>query len=111
MPANSTASMPTFLVIDDWGSGFTAELRIVNNSEEPVPAVWTLEFDTSFDLTGLWPAEYLILGNGRVVVTSPEWSSAVSPGESFTIGMQGSHAGTISAPSDMVLNGSPVDIQ
>lgn len=100
-----------FLVIDDWGSGFTAELRIVNNSEEPVPAVWTLEFDTSFDLTGLWPAEYQILGNGRVVVNSPEWSSEVSPGESFTIGIQGSHAGTISPPSNMVLNGSPVDIQ
>jgi hypothetical protein len=101
----------SFLVVDDWGTGFTAELKIVNNSEEPIPGVWTLEFVSSFDLTGLWPAEYQILENGRVVVTSPEWFNAVSPGESFTIGMQGSHVGAISTPSDMILNGSPVEIE
>ena len=100
----------SFLVIDDWGTGFTAELVIVNNGEKTIPGAWTLEFDTTFELTGLWPADHEILENGRIRVSAPEWSDDVVPGGSFTIGLQGNHDGVIQPPSNMTLDGSPVDL-
>ncbi|MDG2148679.1 MAG: glycoside hydrolase family 9 protein [Planctomycetota bacterium] len=100
-----------FEITDDWGSGFTADLTFTNGGQDLIPADWVIEFDATFGIVNLWQGELYSQTNGHFVVLAPEWSEAVEPGESFSIGFQGTgSSGTIAETTDVTLNGSPVPI-
>jgi hypothetical protein len=100
-----------FDITDDWGSGFTADLTFTNGGEDPIPADWVVEFDATFGIVNLWQGDLYSQANGHFVVFSPDWSKAVEPGESFSIGFQGTYSsGTIAEPTNVTLSGSPVSI-
>ena len=42
-------------VTNDWGNGFTGEIKIQNLSAEPIEA-WRLNFDTNFIIEDIWNA-------------------------------------------------------
>ncbi|MEC7353457.1 MAG: cellulose binding domain-containing protein, partial [Planctomycetota bacterium] len=99
----------SFTINDDWGSGFTAELVLTNNSQESVDAGWTVQFTSGFEIDNIWPADFQVGPGGAVTVTAPEWANPLNPGDSITIGMQGSYgSGSITLPENVTLNGTVV---
>lgn len=99
----------SFSIIDDWGSGFTAELVLTNNSQETIGAGWTVQFTSGFEIDNIWPADFQVGPGGAVTVTAPEWANPLNPGDSITIGMQGSYgSGSITLPENVTLNGTVV---
>ena len=102
----------TFSVEDSWNTGFTANITFTNSSDEPIPGDWVIEFDANFSIVNLWQGELQSQTGGHVVVLAAEWSNDVNPGESFTIGFQGAYSSeSIDIPTNVTLNGSPVDIE
>jgi hypothetical protein len=84
---------------------------ITNYGAESIPAAWTIEFVSSFNIDNIWPADFQIGANGAVSVFAPEWSQPIANGESIVIGMQGSYSsGTIEEPSEVTLNGTEIEL-
>jgi hypothetical protein len=100
----------SFTILDDWGSGFTAELVVTNYGEESIRADWAMEFQSSFEVDNIWPAEYQVDAGGTVTVFAPDWSQPVASGDSIVVGIQGSYSGGFAGPSEVVLNGSAVQL-
>ncbi|MEM9002835.1 MAG: glycoside hydrolase family 9 protein, partial [Cyanobacteria bacterium P01_F01_bin.86] len=79
------------IVVNDWEVGFTANLVITNVSNEPI--TWSqLTFEAPFEITNLWNGEILSAGADTYVVGSPNWNDTIAPGNSITIGFNGSKA-------------------
>ena len=107
----------TFAIEDSWGGqgqegGFNAGMTFTNGSDEPISADWTIEFDATFGIVNLWQGDLQSQVDGHFVILAPEWSGVVNPGESFTIGFQGTYSsGSIDIPTNVTLNGSAVSIE
>ena len=102
----------SFDVEDDWGDGFIAYMIFTNGSDEPIPAEWTIEFDATFGIVGLWQGELQSQNDGHFVVVAPWWSETVEPGESFSIGFEGAYSsGSFDLPTNIFLNGSAVQLE
>ncbi|NEQ30839.1 MAG: hypothetical protein F6K04_07535 [Leptolyngbya sp. SIO4C5] len=77
-----------FAVINDWGTGFTANLIITNLGNTPLD--WShLTFDAPFTITHLWNGELLSQDNGSYVITQADWNGSIAPGSSIAIGFNG----------------------
>lgn len=80
-----------FVIKNDWGSGFTAELVITNLGDSLME--WPqLSFDASFSIRNLWNGSILSDADGQYVVASETWNRTLDPGESITIGFNGRKA-------------------
>lgn len=74
-------------------------------------AEWIIEFDATFEISGLWQGELQSQSDGHFVVLPPSWSEIVEPGESFSIGFEAVYSsGSIETPTNVTLNGAPVAI-
>jgi hypothetical protein len=93
-----------FHVVNDWGSGFQAEIEITNLGTNPI-AGWTLEFSLPRSIVSLWNGIY----TGRVgdvhTVDNAASNAQILPGESVTIGFNGVAGGLTEAPAGILLNG------
>ena len=96
----------SFVVTNDWGSGFNADLIIHNDSNQCLSG-WNLEFDAPFSIDNVWNGVFVSQENGRIRIVNEGWNGNVCHGESFTVGFQAS--GTVTEPSNMRLNNSVVN--
>ncbi|MEL6383162.1 MAG: glycoside hydrolase family 9 protein [Cyanobacteria bacterium J06626_18] len=79
------------IVANDWATGFTANLVITNVSNKPI--TWSqLTFEAPFEITNLWNGEILNEDSGSYVIGSPGWGKTIAPGNSISIGFNGSKA-------------------
>ncbi|MEO3809079.1 cellulose binding domain-containing protein [Sphaerisporangium sp. B11E5] len=90
----------------EWGTGFSANLVIKNMGSTPI-GPWTLRFHFPGDqrVTQLWNASLNQSGQW-VTIGGPSWS-VIGPGQTYTLGFNGSYSGTNSPPTDFTLNGYP----
>ncbi|MBG79622.1 MAG: hypothetical protein CMJ39_02785 [Phycisphaerae bacterium] len=97
-----------FVVVDQWESGFQATLSIHNNTGNPIDG-WQLEFDVSYQLTGLWPVGPSLWSqdvSGHVTVQNESWNAVIADGSVLEIGFQAE--GSPSVPSHVTINGNQV---
>jgi cellulase/cellobiase CelA1 len=103
-PAPSILYGIDFRVVNDWGSGFQAEIEITNLGADPIGG-WTLDFTLPRSITSLW--------NGRLVgsdglshtVQNETWNAQILPGESVVVGFNGATGGLTEGASGFLLNG------
>lgn len=97
-----------FQVEEDWGSGRTASLTLIND-EATAFTDWQLEFDYSGEIQSLWNAEVENLGGGRYRISPPNWDNTLDAGESLAVGFVA--IGNHSEPTGFSFqgNGGPVD--
>lgn len=93
-----------FRVLNDWGSGFQAEIEITNLGAEPI-AGWTLEFSLPRSITSLWNGSFVGSVGDVHTVDNAAWNAEILPGESVTIGFNGVTGGLATEPTDVRLNG------
>ena len=92
-------------VQNDWGSGFTGTITITNTGEQATQS-WTLEFGFAAgqQITHGWSGNWSQDG-AHVTVTSKSWNAELDPGESTTIGFNGTYSGSNPEPEAFALNG------
>lgn len=72
-------------IIEQWGTGFNAELVITNISDEPIEA-WTYSFDSNFIIENLWDARILESTDNHHTIASEMWTNPIAAGDSKVIG-------------------------
>ncbi len=73
-------------VVDDWNSGFKAEISIINDSAETING-WELSWSWSDGSTfsSGWQATYNCSGSSCVASTPP-WNPAIAPNQTYVMG-------------------------
>ncbi|HEY9878919.1 MAG TPA: Calx-beta domain-containing protein, partial [Leptolyngbyaceae cyanobacterium] len=101
IPANVS-----FVVTNDWGTGFTADLTIRNTGTTPING-WTLAFNAPYNIDQAWSSTLTKLPDSRYSVNPLSWNTTIPAGGSVTFGYRGiKAAGTVAtAPTNYTLNG------
>lgn len=85
----------TYTLTNNWGSGFTAEIKVTNNTGSTVNN-WSVSWQESgASITSAWNAT--LSGSNPYSATGLSWNSTLAPGASATFGLQGN--GTAGAPT------------
>jgi beta-glucosidase len=87
-------------VTNDWGSGFTAEVKITNTSSTPISG-WTLEFDLAGNIVNLWNGAFTKNAT-HYTVKNASWNGNLAPGGSATFGFQANYSGGRPNPSNCI---------
>ena len=104
-PGASALTFETnFSVLNDWGSGFQAELELTNLGSEAIEG-WTLAFDLDRPITSLWNGVYLGTIDGLHTAQDAGWNATLAPGASITLGFNGGAGGPLVPPTTVLLNG------
>jgi endo-1,4-beta-xylanase len=95
---------------NNWGgsNGFTATVAIANTGTTAING-WTLAFTfpSGQRITDNWAATWnQASGSANVTATNLNWNANISPGNSISIGFNGSHTGTNTAPNAFTINGT-----
>lgn len=77
-----------YVVVDDWGSGFVANIRITNNGSTPISS-WNVNWEYSGNtvMTNGWNAEFS--GNNPYSASNMSWNGAIQPNATVEFGFQG----------------------
>ncbi len=98
-----------FILSNDWGSGFVAQVKIANNSSEPLTD-WTIDFRFDREITNIWNAEIVRREGDRYTIRAASWNRTIPPGGEVTFGFQGRRGGILESPTEVVLNDRPIDL-
>ncbi|GGO21682.1 hypothetical protein GCM10010116_43640 [Microbispora rosea subsp. aerata] len=93
--------------VNDWGSGFTAEVTITNRSSSPING-WTLQwtFGGNQRITNHWNSTITQSGQ-QVTASNAAWNGTIGAnGGTASFGFQGSYSGANPLPTAFTLNGT-----
>ncbi len=93
-----------YRTLDDWGSGFTGELKLTNLTDQAWDG-WEVEFDWEHNLTQFWSSTLVSRSGQHYVVKNASWNTRVEPGASVTFGFSGNPGNVVTSPSNIVING------
>ncbi|WP_395244813.1 cellulose binding domain-containing protein [Agromyces sp. MMS24-K17] len=96
--------------VEDWGSGFNANLTVTNRSAAPISG-WELTFGLSDGqrVQKSWGAA--VEQSGSTATASAEnWNASIAAGGSVSFGLNATSQGDSSAPSGFALNGTACDV-
>jgi endoglucanase len=109
LQASGAEMEAAFVVRQDWRSGFTGELILLNRGQQPIDG-WKVEAEFAFQIHGVWGAEWSP-GAGAVVFSPYEWNRRIpAQGGRVSIGLSG-HPGYPALPTTILFNGQSVPLQ
>lgn len=103
-PYESVPVIAEYTIEQDWGTGFTAVIDIVNYKEHEV-SNWWVEMDYgghSVEITSVWDCSLLDYNN-KVILKCAEWNNSIKPGEKVRVRLNGKYIGENKIPSTQVL--------
>ncbi|MGB7357632.1 MAG: Calx-beta domain-containing protein [Mycobacterium sp.] len=103
-PTPGTGSV-TYVVRDNWGSGFVAEVDLTAGSAGFDS--WTVEFDSPAQISNIWNAEIVSHVGTRYVVRNASWNAKVAAGQTVQFGFQASPGGATATATGFAVNGVP----
>ena len=85
--ANNNANC-SYVVTNDWGSGYTASIRIKNNGTSAING-WSVSwnYNDASRITNSWNAN--LSGSNPYTATGLSWNSIIQPGQAAEFGFQG----------------------
>lgn len=96
--ANNNGSC-SYVVTNDWGSGYTAAIRIKNNGSSTInnwSVSWT--YSDATRVTSSWNTT--LTGSNPYTATGVSWNSSIQPGQTVEFGFQGTkNSGTAQIPA------------
>jgi hypothetical protein len=95
-----------FAVVNDWQSGFQAQLQLVNKQPTSI-AGWQLEFDLARNITSIWDAKIVSHVGNHYTIAGAAWDSTLAANSSVTFGFIGG-GGPAATPTNYMLNGAPL---
>ena len=105
-PTSGPAGCSVAYGVNQWNTGFTANVTIKNTSASALNG-WTLKFTfpSGQTITQAWSSKATQSGSA-VTITNESWNGSLAPGASTQLGFNASHTGTNTAPSSFTLNGT-----
>ncbi len=97
--------VPTYGVVNDWGSGFQADLQIANQQAASVPG-WRLQFNLAATISSIWNAQIVSHSGNTYVIAGASWDADLPANGAVDLGFIASPGG-VAAPSNYILNGAP----
>jgi len=105
-PAATTSSTVAYSVVNDWGSGHTANMALTAGSGGLTK--WTVEFDTPATIVNIWNGQITGQTGTHYVVSNMSYNGTVVAGQSTAFGYQASPGAAGSAPTNIKVNGVAV---
>jgi hypothetical protein len=104
-PLPSGGCVVNYVVTNDWGTGFNADVRIENYTGAPVNG-WSLAwtFGGNQTVVNSWNGVFSQSG-ANVSVANASWNAAISNGGSTSFGFQAAYSGGNPVPTVFRLNG------
>ncbi|WP_214408442.1 glycoside hydrolase family 48 protein [Sphaerisporangium fuscum] len=104
VPASAAVACSVAYTPNDWGSGFTADVKITNNGDAWTG--WTLGFSFAGNqkITQGWSADWSQSGTA-VTAKSLSWNGNLGTGQSTNIGFQATYSGSNAKPTSFTVNG------
>lgn len=101
----ATNCLVSYRVTSDWGTGFTADVTITNQTGAKLKD-WLLTwmFAGNQQITNLWNGVLTQTG-ASVRVNNASWNGSVNKGSTVAFGFQASYSGQNTTPTNFVLNG------
>jgi endoglucanase len=103
----STTCTVTYRIVDQWGSGFKAELTIANTGTTAING-WTLAFTFANGQSGVagWGAVWSQTG-ANVTATNLSWNNIIAPSATLSgLGFTANRNATNNPPTAFTLNGA-----
>jgi len=99
----------TYTVTSQWDGGYVAEYTIDNSGTTPLNN-WQLQFNlpAGESITNVWNATLTHTGT-HYVLTPESYDSTIGPDGSVNLGFQASDTGTYAPPTQVTVDGQPVD--
>lgn len=101
--AEAAGAEVKFRVLNDWGSGYQAEVTIRNRGKEPIPA-WSVEFALPGRITTMWNARIAAITGERYVINSDDSNRSIPPGGEVRFGFLGAPGGIVGGPRGLAFN-------
>jgi endo-1,4-beta-xylanase len=101
-----SASCRVSYAVNQWNTGFTADVTITNTGGAAVDG-WTLAFafTAGQTITSAWNATVSQSG-GQVTARNASWNGTIAAGGRTSFGFQVTHGGSNPAPAGFALNGT-----
>ncbi len=81
----------------DWGSGFTGEISITNNTSAPIED-WILEFDFDRTITSVWNGVIESHEGSHYSIKNAGYNAILTAGQTITVGFTGTDGTTADEP-------------
>ncbi|GAB3167177.1 cellulase family glycosylhydrolase [Amycolatopsis stemonae] len=106
-PAAAATACEVGYTVNDWGSGFTADLTLKNLGTAPLSG-WRIDYAYTGNqrLQQGWNGTWAQSGR-TVTVTPATWNGTIAPNASVTAGANFGYSGTNAAPASFSVNGAP----
>jgi cellulase/cellobiase CelA1 len=101
-PPSTSSLTATTTVVNDWGSGFTANVAVKNTGTTAVDT-WTLQLKTPVDISNIWNAEIVSHSGDTYVLHNASWNRTIAPGQEVIFGFQATPGQPSSGSFDWVL--------
>jgi endoglucanase len=101
-PPSTSSLKATTTVVDDWGSGFTANVAVKNTGTTAVDT-WTLQLKSPVTISNIWNAEIVSHSGDSYVLHNASWNRTIAPGQEVTFGFQATPGQASSGSFDWVL--------
>lgn len=90
-PVLSGGNECEYVILNEWNSGFVAEIRITNNGSSAING-WEVSwvYDDNSSMNSGWSARFS--GTGPYVAQPYSWNSVIHPGQTVSFGLQGTKA-------------------
>lgn len=73
------------VINNDWGDGYTGEIKITNNSEQAIED-WRIEFDYINTIDSVWGGIIESTDNNHYVIKNADYNYIINPNETTSIG-------------------------
>lgn len=91
-----------YTLLSDWGSGYSAQITITNNSDTPMEA-WDLEFEFDREIETIWNAVIKEHVGNKYYITNAAYNSIIPAKSSICFGFNGSKGESSDEPENYKL--------
>lgn len=91
-----------YTLLSDWGSGYSAQITITNNSDTPMEA-WDLEFEFDREIETIWNAVIKEHVGNKYYITNAAYNSVIPAKSSICFGFNGSKGESSDEPENYKL--------
>ena len=100
-------------VVSDWGSGFTGDVTVRNDSSSALEG-WNVSFDFAGEISSLWNGEIVSRSGSTYTVRGVSWNEGIAAGGSVSFGFSGTPGGEAAVLENIIVSGvnnGPVPIE
>lgn len=98
-----------FKVLSDWGSGYTAQLKLTNESDSSMKD-WRLSFDYDGEVKNLYSGNLISGKDGHYIIEGKSFNRTLKPGQSVYMGWNGRSGNVPAKLSNVNFSATDIDV-